>query len=151
MHFTLLFCSVAQLCPPLCIPMDCSRPGLPVSLHLPKFAQVHVHCISDAIQPSHPLTPSSPSALNLSQHQGLFQSHLFESDDHKTGVLASTSVLPTSIQGWFPLRLTGLISMLSKGLLGIFSSSTVQRHQFFGVLPSLQSNSHNRTWPLGGP
>ena len=52
--------------------MDCSTPGLPVTHHLLKFAQVHVHCISDAIQPSHPLTPSSPSALNLSQHQGLF-------------------------------------------------------------------------------
>ena len=56
----------------LCYFMDCSTPGLPVPHHLLKFAQVHVHCISDAIQPSHPLTPSSPSALNLSQHQGLF-------------------------------------------------------------------------------
>ena len=56
----------------LCTPMDCSAPGLPVPHHLSKFAQVHVHCISDAIQPSHPLTPSSP-ALNLSQHQRLFQ------------------------------------------------------------------------------
>ena len=53
--------------------MDCSTPSLPVPHHLPEFAQVHVHCIGGAIQPSHPLTPSSPSALNLSQHQGLFQ------------------------------------------------------------------------------
>ena len=53
--------------------MDCSTPGLSVSHQLPKFAQVHVYCIGDAIQPSHPLTLSSPSALNLSQHQGLFQ------------------------------------------------------------------------------
>ena len=52
-------------------PMDCSTPGLPVPHHLPKIAQVHVHCISDAIQPSHPLMPSS--AMNLYQHQGLFQ------------------------------------------------------------------------------
>ena len=57
----------------LCNPMDCSTPGLPVPHHLLEFAQVHVHCISDAIQPSYALTPSSPSALNLSQHQGLFQ------------------------------------------------------------------------------
>ena len=49
-------------------PMDCSTPGLPVSPHLPKFAQVHVHCIGDAIWPSHPLTPFSLSALHLSQH-----------------------------------------------------------------------------------
>ena len=56
---------------PLCDPMDCSMPGLPVPHHLPEFAQVHVHCIGDTIQPSHPLTPSS--ALSLSQHQRLFQ------------------------------------------------------------------------------
>ena len=66
-------CSVAQLCPTLCNSMDCSMPGLPVPHHLPEFVQVRVHCIGDAIQPSHPLTPSSPSALNLSQHKGLFQ------------------------------------------------------------------------------
>ena len=66
-------CSVAQLCPTLCDTMDCSMPGLLVPHHLPEFAQVHIPYISDAIQASHPLTPSSPSALNLSQHQGLFQ------------------------------------------------------------------------------
>ena len=52
-------------------PQGLSMPGLPVPPHLPKCAQVHVHCIGDAIQPSHPLTPSSPSSLNLSQHQGV--------------------------------------------------------------------------------
>ena len=57
----------------LCAPLDCSIPDVPVPHHLLEFAQVHIHCISDAIQPSHPLTPSSPSALNLAQHQGLFQ------------------------------------------------------------------------------
>ena len=57
----------------LCDAMDCSMPGISGPHHLPKFAQVHVHWIGDAIQPSHPLTPSSPSALYLSQHQGLFQ------------------------------------------------------------------------------
>ena len=66
-------CSVTQLHPTLCDPMDCSTPGLPVPHHLPKFAQVNVHCIGDAIQPSHPLMPSSPSVLNLSQKQGLSQ------------------------------------------------------------------------------
>ena len=54
-------------------PIDCSTPGLPVPHHLLKFAQVHVHCIGDAIQPSHPLSPSSLPVLNLSQHLGLFQ------------------------------------------------------------------------------
>ena len=65
------FCSVVQSCPTLCDPMNCSTPGLPVPQHLMKFAQAHVHCIGDAIQPSHPLMPSS-SALNVSQNQGLF-------------------------------------------------------------------------------
>ena len=76
---------------------------------------------------------------------------LLASDDKNTGASASASVLQVNIQGWFPLRLTGLTSLLSKGLLGVFSSTTVWRHQLFGALPSLQSTSHNRTWPLGRP
>ena len=66
-------CSVTQSCLTLCNPLDCSTPGLPVPYHLLEFAQVHVHSIGDAVQPSHPLIPCSPSALNLSQYQGLFQ------------------------------------------------------------------------------
>ena len=62
-----------QLCPTLCDPMDSSTPGLPVHHQLPEPIQTHVHCISDAIQPSHPLSSPSPPAFNLSQHQGLFQ------------------------------------------------------------------------------
>ena len=65
-------CSVVQLCLTFCNPMDYSTPGLPILHHLPEFAQVHVHCIRNAFQPSHPLMLSS-SALNLSQHQELFQ------------------------------------------------------------------------------
>ena len=61
----------------------------------------------------------------------------------------SISVLPMSIQGWFPLRLTGLISLLSKRLSGVFSSTTVRRHQFFGAQPSLLSSSHKCMCPLG--
>ena len=62
-------CSVTQSCLTLCDPKICGMPGLPVPHHLLNFPQVHVHCIGDAIHPSHPLMPSS-SALNLSQHQG---------------------------------------------------------------------------------
>ena len=66
------FSSVAQLCPTLCDPVDCCTPGIPVHCQLPEFTQTHVHWISNAIQPSHPLpSPSSP-AFNLSQHLGLF-------------------------------------------------------------------------------
>ena len=60
-------------CPVVSDSTDCSRPGLSVPHHLPKFAQAHIHCITDAFQPSHPLMPSSHSTLNLSQPQGLFQ------------------------------------------------------------------------------
>ena len=67
------FSSVAQLCPTFCDPMDSSTPGLPVHHQLPEFTQTHVHWVSDAIQPSHPLSSPSPPAFNLSQHQGLFQ------------------------------------------------------------------------------
>ena len=70
-HFQ--FSSVAQLCPTSCDPMNCSTPGLPVHHQLPESTQTHVHWVGDAIQPSHPLSSPSPSALNLSQHQGLFK------------------------------------------------------------------------------
>ena len=72
-HTLVQFNSVTQLCPTLCNPMDCSTPGLPVHHQLPKFTQTHVHWISDAIQPSHPLSSPSPPTFNLSQHQGLFK------------------------------------------------------------------------------
>ena len=67
------FSSVTQSCPTLCDPMDCSTPGFPVHHQLPELAQTHVHWVSEAIQPSHPLSSPSPPAFHLSQHQGLFQ------------------------------------------------------------------------------
>ena len=85
--------SVAQSCPTLCDPMNCSTPGLPVHYQLPESTQTHVHWVSDAIQPSHPLLSCSLPALNLSQHQGLFK---WVSSLHQVakvlGVSASTSV-----------------------------------------------------------
>ena len=75
-HFQIsvfLCCSVAKLCLTLCYPVNCSAPGFPFPHHILQFAQVHVHYISDPIQPPHLLLPSSPSAFSLSQHQGLFQ------------------------------------------------------------------------------
>ena len=66
-------CSGAKLCPALCNSMDCSTPGFPVLHYLLELAQTHVHWVSDAIQPSHPLLSPSPHALSPSQHQALFQ------------------------------------------------------------------------------
>ena len=65
--------SVVQLCLTLCDPMDCSTPGFPVLHQLPESSKTYVHRVSDAIQPSHPLSSPSPPALNLSQHQGIFK------------------------------------------------------------------------------
>ena len=226
----------------LCDPMGCSTPGVAVLHYCTEFDQTHIHWVSDAIQPFHSLSPVSPPTLNLSQHQGLFQSRLFASGgqsigdsasvlpmniqgwfpfssvaklwatlcDPRTvahqaslsitnsrsllklmsiqsvmppassssvfpfscfqsfpasgsfflrsqfwasggrsiGVSASARVLPMNIQGWLPSGLTGLISLQSKGLLRVFSSTTVQNYQFFSTEPSLLSNSHISTWEL---
>ena len=80
--YSLLLLFSCQSCLTLCHPMDYSTPGFPVLHYLPELAQTHVHRVGDAISPSHPLPPASPPALNLSQHQGLFQqfgsSHLLD-------------------------------------------------------------------------
>ena len=106
----LLYCySVAQLCPTLCDPMDCSMPGFLVLHYLPEFAQTHVHWVGDAIQTSLPLSPPSPPALNFSQHQGLFQriGSLYQGGQNTRD---SVSVLPVNFQDWFPLVLSGSTS-----------------------------------------
>ena len=139
--------SVAQSCPTLCNPMNRSTPGLPVHHQLPEFTQTHVHRVSDAIQPSHPLSSPSPPAPNPSQHQSLFQWVNTAWGGQSTGVSASASFLPKKSQGWSPSEWTGWLSLQSKGLWRVFSNTTVQKHQFFGTQPSSQSNSHIHTWP----
>ena len=115
----------------LCDPMDCSMPDLPVRHQFPKFTQTHVHWISDAIQPSHPLSSPSPPAFNLCQHQ------FFASGGQSIGISASASVLPMNIQDWFPLGWTDWLSLQSKGLSRVFCNTTEQMHQFFGAQLSL--------------
>ena len=144
------FSSVQSLsCVWLCYPMDCSTPGFPVHHQLPEPTQTHVHRVSDAIQPSHPLLSPSPPDFSLSQHQGSFpMSQFFASGGQSIGVPASGSVLSMNIQVWFPLEWTGWISLQSKGLSRVFFNTTVQKHKFFGTQLSLQSNSHIHTWLL---
>ena len=150
-------------------------PGLPVHHQLPEFTQTHVHWVSDAIQPSHPLSSPSLPAFYLSQHQGLFKwlsscacfgstytkigtiqrlawplrkddtqiheafhikkqkqkqkkTQFFASGSQSIGVSASASVLPMNIQDWFPLGLTDLISLQSKGPSRVFSSTTIWKY-----------------------
>ena len=110
-----------------------------ISQNLPKFISIALVMLSSHLILRCPLLllPSIFSSIrdfsNLSQ--------LFAWDDQNTGASASASVFPMSIQGWFPLRLTSLISLLSMGLSGVFSYTIIQRHQFFGILPYLWSSS----------
>ena len=113
--------------------MHRSTPGLPVHHQLPGFTQTHIHRVSDAIQPSHPLLSPSPPALNPSQHQSFPMSQLFEWGGQSTGVSALASFLPKITQGWSPSEWTGWISLQSKGLSWVFSNTTGQKHQFFSA------------------
>ena len=120
------FSSVAQSCPTLCNPMNCSTPGLPAHQQLPEFTQTHVHWVGDAIQPSHPLLPLLflpsifPSIRVFSNELALctrwpkywsFSFNINSSNEH---------------QDWFPLGWTGWISLQSKWLSRVFSNTTVQ-------------------------
>ena len=95
------------------------------------------------------LLPSCPQSLPASESFPMSQ--LFTWGSQSIGVSASASVFPMSTQDWSPLAWTGWISLQTKGLSRDFSSTTVQKHQFFGAQPSSQSNSHIHTWPLEKP
>ena len=111
-------CSVTRSRLTLCNFMDCSMPVFPVLHYLLELAQTHVHWVSDAIQPSHPLSlPFSSCPESLPASRSFPVSRFFTSSGQSIGASAPASVLPMNIQGWFPLGLTGLISLLSKGTL----------------------------------
>ena len=129
--------------------MDCSTSGVPVHHQL---AQNHVSCPSSRW--CHPTISSSvtpfTSCLQSFPAPGSFPMNwLFSSGGQS--IRASASVLPMNIQGWFFLGLTGLISLQSKGLSRVFTSTMAQKHQFSGVQPSLWSNSHIHIWLLEKP
>ena len=142
-HLSLVssFSSVPQSCPTLFDPMNCSTPGFPVHQQLLEVTQTQIHQVSDAIQPSHPVIPFS-HLQSFPASRSFLMSQLFASGGQSTGASALASVLAVHIQGWFPLGLTGLISLQSKGLSRVFSNSTVQKNQFLGAQPFLLSNSH---------
>ena len=122
------FSSLTQSCVTLCDPMDCSTPGFPVLHYLPEFAQTL--CLLSRW--CHPTISSSVTCFFSCPHSfpaGSFtMSWFFTSDGQSIGASASASVLAINIQGWFPLGLTGLKSLQSKGLSRVFSSTTVQNH-----------------------
>ena len=125
------FSSVPQSCPTLCDSMHHSTLGLPVHHQLLEVTQSHIHWVGDAIQSCHPLSSPSP-ALNLSQHDRLFKR---VSSSHQVAkvLVSATSVLLMNTQDWSPSEWTGWISLQSKGLLRIFSNTTVQKYQFFST------------------
>ena len=125
------FSSVAQSCPTLCDPMNCSMPGLPVHHQLLEFTQTHVHQVGGAIQPSHPLSSPSPHGPNPYQHQSLFQ---WVNSLHEVAKVLEFQLQQQSFQR------TPRTDLLYNGLVGspcsprdsqVFSNTTVQKHQFF--------------------
>ena len=97
------------------------------------------------------VVPFSSCLQSLPASESFPMSQLFPWGGQSTGVSASASFPPKKSQGWSPSEWTGWISLQSKGLSRVFSSTTVQKHQFFGAQPSSQSNSHIHTWPQEKP
>ena len=146
-----ILCLFDMSCGTLCNPTDYSTSVFPILHYLPEFIQTHIHWVDDAIQPSHPLSSPSPPTFRVFPSIRVFSNELvliWPSRGQSIGVSASASVLPMYIQGLFPLNLIGLISLKSQGLSRVFSSTTVQKNQFFGTQLSSWSNSYIPTWLL---
>ena len=140
--------SVARSCPTLCDPMDCSTLGFSVHHQFPELAQTHVHSVGDAIESVMP----PPSVVPFSSCPQFFPAIRVFSNELALPIRwpkyqsSSFSInLPMNIQDWFPLGLTAWISLQAKGLLRIFSSTIIQKHQFFTAQLSLWSTSHIHT------
>ena len=132
------FSSAAQSCLTLCDPMNHSTPGLSVHHQLLEFTQTHIHGVSESIQPSHPAVRFS-SRLHSFPASGSFPvSQHFTSGGQSIEVSALASVFPMTTQDWSPLGWTGWISLQSNRFSGVFSNTTVQKHQFFGAQLSWQ-------------
>ena len=148
MHLLLFL--VAKLCPTFCDPMDCSMSSFPVLHHLPELAQP---MSIELVMPSNHLILCKPLLFPPSIFPASVSfpmSQFFASSGQCIGGLNSASVLVMNIHSWFPLGLTGWISLQPKRFSRVFSNTTVQKHQL-GAQPSLWSNSHIHTWPLERP
>ena len=150
--FEIWYYSVTKSCQTLCSPMLFSPPRLPCPSLSPwvcsdscPLSQWFYLTISSSAVPFSSCLQSFPASGSF------LMSRLFMSGGQSIGASASASVLPINIQDWFPLRLTGWISLQSKGLSRVLSNTTVQKHQFFGAQPSLWPNSHIHTWLLEKP
>ena len=161
LYSVFIICSVPQLCPTLCDPMDWSTPGLPVHDQLTENAQIHFHWVGDAIQASHPLLSPSPPAFNLSQHEGLFQ---WVSSSHQLAKVLEFQLQHQSFQwifrtGFFRMDWLDLLAIQGtlKCLIQHHSSKTsiLQRSDFFIVQLSHPHMTTRKTialtrWPFVG-
>ena len=137
-HYTpIQFSSVTQSYLTLCNPMNPSTPDLPVHHKLLEPTQTHVYWVSDGINISFSVVPFSSHPQSFPASRSFQMSQLFASGGQRIAVSASTSVLPMNTQDWSPLGWTGWISLQSKGLLRVFSNTTVQKHQSFSTHFSL--------------
>ena len=136
------------MCPTLWNPTDYSIPACSVLCCLEVCSNSHPLSRWCHLTISSSVVPFSSHLQPLPASESFPMSQHFASGGQSIGTSASVSVLPVNSQGWFPLGLTGLISLLSKELSRVFSSTTVWRHQFFSVQPFLWSSSHIHTWLL---
>ena len=143
--------SVAQSCLTLCDPMNCSTPGLLVHHHLLEFTQTHIHRVSDAIQPSHPLSSPFPPVPNPLSIRVFSNESTLRMRWPKYWSFSFSSIPSKEIPGLISFRMDWLDLLESKGLSRVFSNTTVQKHQFFSAQLSSQSNSHIHTWPQEKP
>ena len=134
------FSSVAQSCLTLCDPMNCSTPGLPVHHQLPEFTQIQVHQVSDAIQPSHPLSSPSPPAPNPSQHQSLFQ---WVNSSHEVAKVLESQLQHHSFQR------NARVDLLQNGLVG--SPCTLGDSQGSSPTPQFKSINSSALCLLHSP
>ena len=136
------FSSVTLLCPTLCDPMDCSTPGFPVHHQLLELTQTHVHSVSDAIQPSHPLL------LLPSIFTKIWVFFKWIRSSHQVAKVLEFQLQHQSFQkylGLISFRMGCWVSLLSKGLSRVFSNTTVQKHEFFCTQLSSWSKCHSHT------
>ena len=146
------WCSVSKLRPTPCDPHGLQHARVPCLLLSPgacsnscPLCWWYHPTISSSVVPFSFCLQSFPAAGSFPM------SSFFKSSGQSIEASPSTSVLPVKIRDWFSLRLADLISLQSKGLSRVFSNTTLQKHQFFGVQPSSQSNSHIHTWPQEKP
>ena len=137
-------CPVAQSCPTLCNPIDCSTPGFQGVYHLPELAQTHVHLVGDAIQPSLPLwSPSLPAII--SSIRDFSNESVLRIRWPKYCSFSFSIFLSNEHSGLISFRIDWFDLLQSKGLSRVFSNTTVQKYQFFRAKPSLWSNSYIHT------